>query len=459
MRVVICGAGQVGYIIARHLAGEHNNVTVIDQEASLIQRVNDTLDVRGLVGFAAHPDMLEAAGAAEADMVIAVTFADEVNMVACQVAHSLFNVPKKIARVRHQSYLQPIWSDLFSRDHMPIDVIISPEVEVAKAVKRRLEVPGAFDMIPFAGDQVRVIGVHCDQDCPIIDTPLRQLTELFPDLNIVVVGIRRGDRMIVPTGDDQMLAGDEVYFIADTRHVTRALATFGHEEREARRIIIVGGGNIGLALARSLEDDDPSLRIKIIELNKERAETAADALNRTVVIHGDALDADILAEANVEATETIVAVADDDEVNILTSLLAKRYGCKRAVTLVNNASYIPLITSLGIIDAAVNPRATTVSTILQHVRRGRIRGVHSLEDGAAEVIEAEALETSPLVGKPLKDVQIPTGMIVGAVVRDGTPIIPRGDTVINVGDRVVMFVLAETVRKVEKMFSVRIDFF
>ena len=241
--------------------------------------------------------------------------------------------------------------------------------------------------------------------------------------------------------------------------MTRALATFGHEEREARRIIIVGGGNIGLALARSLEEDNPSLRIKIIELNKERAQTAADALSRTIVINGDALDADILSEANVEATETIVAVADDDEVNILASMLAKRYGCQRAVTLINNASYIPLVTSLGIIDAAVNPRATTVSTILQHVRRGRIRSVHSLEDGAAEVIEAEALETSPLVGKPLKDVHMPTGMIIGAVVRDGTPIIPRGDTVINVGDRVVMFVLAETVRKVEKMFSVRIDFF
>jgi len=458
MKVVVCGAGQVGYNIAKHLASEHNDVTVIDQERSLIQRVNDSLDVRGMVGFASHPDMLEAAGAEEADMVIAVTFADEVNMVACQIAHSIFNVPTKIARVRHQSYLNPAWRDLFSRDNMPIDVIISPEVEVARAVKRRLDVPGAFDVIPFADDKIRVIGVICEPECPVVDTPLKQLTELFPDLNIVVSGIHRGDRLIVPTGDDQMLVGDQVYFVADNDHVTRALTVFGHEETEARRIIIVGGGNIGLDLARQIEAEDPNVRLKMIELARDRAEIVADAVHRSVVINGDALDSEILREANVQATETIVAVTDDDEVNILASLLAKRNGCQRAVTLINNASYGPLIASLGI-DAAVNPRATTVSTILQHVRRGRIRGVHSLRDGVAEVIEAEALETSSVVGVPLRDVDMPTGVIVGAVVRGEQVIIPRGDTVIEVGDRVVVMALAEMVRKVEKMFSVQINFF
>ena len=458
MKVVVCGAGQVGFNIAKHLAGEHNDVTVIDQEATLIRRINDSLDVRGMVGSASQPDMLEAAGAAEADMIIAVTYADEVNMVACQVAHSLFNVPTKIARIRHQSYLKTIWRDLFSRDHMPIDVIISPEVEVARAIKRRLDVPGAFDVIPFSNDRIRVIGVSCAEDCPVVDTPLKQLTELFPDLNIVVSGIWRGDKLIVPTGDDQMLVGDEVYFIADARHVGRALTVFGHEEVEARRVIIVGGGNIGLDLAQQLEADDHNVRLKLIELSRERAEKIADSLNRSVVINGDALDSEILREANVQATETIVAVTDDDEVNILASLLAKRNGCQRAVTLINNASYVPLITSLGI-DAAVNPRATTVSTILQHVRRGRIRAVHSLRDGIAEVIEAEALETSTLVGVPLRDAKMPAGVIVGAVVRDDAVIIPRGDTVIEVGDRVIVMALAETVRKVEKMFSVRLEFF
>jgi trk system potassium uptake protein TrkA len=354
--------------------------------------------------------------------------------------------------------LSPIWRDLFSRDHLPIDVIISPEIEVAKAVVRRLHVPGAFDTFPFADGKVQVIGVSLGEDCPVIETPLRQLTELFPDLNIVVVGVVRGDAMIVPVGDDQLLAGDEIYFVADTEHVPRAMGLFGHEEREARRVIIIGGGNIGLCLASFIEEEGAGVRAKVIELDTARAEFVADQLERTVVINGNALDRDILIEANAPQTETVVAVTDDDQVNILGSLLAKRNGCERALTLINNTGYGPLIASLGI-DVALNPRATTVSSILQHVRRGRIRGVHSLRDGMAEVIEAQALETSSLVGTPLRDAGTPAGMIVGAVVRDQEIVIPRGDTVIEVGDRVIMFALADMVRHVEKMFSVRLDFF
>jgi len=458
MKVVVCGAGQVGYAIARHLSGEQNDVIVVDQNPQLVQRVNDTLDVQGMVGFGSHPDVLERAGAGDADMLIAVTYADEVNMVACQVAHSLFNVPTKIARVRAQSYLQPGWRDLFSREHMPIDVIISPEVEVATAVLRRLHAPGAFDTIPFADGRVQVVGVRLGESCPVIDTPLRQLTELFPDLNIVVVGVIRGDRMIVPGGDDQLLVDDQIYFVADAGHVPRAMTLFGHEEQEARRVIIIGGGNIGLFLAGLIEKERKGVRTKVIEINADRAAFVADRLNDTVVINGDALDRDILIEANVEHTETVVAVTDDDEVNILASLLAKRNGCERALTLINNAGYGPLITSLGI-DVALNPRATTVSSILQHVRRGRIRGVYSLRDGMAEVIDAEALETSSLVGTPLRETRMPAGVIVGAVVRGNSIVIPRGDTVIDVGDRVIMFALADAVRQVEKMFAVRVDFF
>ena len=458
MKVIVCGAGQVGFNIARQLSGEHNDVTVIDQSPDLVKRIHDNLDVHGLVGFASQPDVLEAAGASDADMIIAVTFADEVNMVACQVAHSLFNVPTKIARVRAQSYLRPIWQDLFSRDHMPIDVIISPELEVARSAERRLEVPGAFDMIPFGDDKLRLIGVRLTDECPIVDTPLRQLTELFPDLNIVVVGVDRGGKLLVPTGDDQMFVGDEVFFISDREHVSRALSLFGHEEKEARRIIIVGGGNIGLFLAESMERDHPSVRVKIIELDLVRAEYVAERLERSVVINGDALDSEILVEANAGSTETVIAVADDDEVNILASLLAKRHGCQRAITLINNSGYGPLLASLGI-DAVVNPRASTVSTILQHVRRGRIKAVHSLRDGVAEVIEAEALQNSPLVGVPLRDVNLPPGMIVGGVLRGDNVIIPRGDTVIQVKDRVIIFALADAVKRVEKMFSVRLDFF
>jgi len=458
VKVIVCGAGQVGYAIARRLAAEQNDVIVIDQQPQLVQRVNDTLDVQGMVGFASHPGVLERAGAEGADMIIAVTYSDEVNMVACEVAHALFNVPTKIARVRNQSYLAPEWRALFNRDNLPIDVIISPEIEVAKAVLRRLDAPGTTEMAPFAGDRVRLVGVVCQAECPVVDTPLRQLTELFPTLNIVVVGIMRGERMIAPTGDDRMLVGDEVFFVAEEAQVGRALSAFGHEEQEARRIVIVGGGNIGLYLALEIERAHTSVRARVIELNKARAEEIADKLGRTVVINGDALERDILLEANVQNAETVVAVTDEDEVNILASLLAKRNGCQRAVTLVNNAGYASLLASLGI-DAAINPRATTVSTILQHVRRGRIRAVHTLKDGLAEVIEAEALETSSLVGRPLKDARLPSGVIVGAVVRGEQVIIPRGDTVVQAKDRVVIFALAEAVRKVEKMFSVRLDFF
>lgn len=458
MKVIVCGAGQVGSNIARYLATEGNDVTVIDQSAELIQKISDTLDVQALVGFASHPNVLEAAGAADADMIIAVTLADEVNMVACQVAHALFNVPTKIARVRHQSYLQPIWADLFSREHLPIDVIISPEIEVARAVARRLQVPGAFDMIPLADGKVRVIGVVCTENCPIINTPLRQLTGLFPDLNIEIVAIVRNDRPIIPSGDDQMLAGDEVYFVCDTNHVTRAMAAFGHEEPEARRVIILGGGNIGLCLAEEIEEKHPGVSARIVEVDRRRAQFIAQRLNRTMVLHGDGLDPDILEEANVRATETVVAVTNSDEGNILASLLAKRYGCQRAITLINKTTYQPLVNPLGI-DAIVSPRSITVSSILQHVRRGRIKSVHSLREGFAEIIEAEALETSTLINMPLKDIRMPAGVIVGAIVRGQEVIIPRPSTIIKPNDRVIILAELGQVKKVEKMFAVRLEFF
>jgi trk system potassium uptake protein TrkA len=461
MKVIVCGAGQVGFNIARYLAMENNDVTVIDQAADLIGKVNDLLDVQAFVGHASHPDILEQAGAADADMLIAVTYADEVNMVACQIAHSLFNVPTKIARVRQQSYLNPIWADLFSRDHMPIDVIISPELEVARAIGRRMSVPGAFDMIPLADGKVRVVGVRCTERCPIIHTPLRQLTSLFPELNIIVVGILRDGGVIVPASNDQMLPGDEVYFVADAAHLPRAMAAFGHDERSARKVVVVGGGNIGLNLARELSEARQGISTKVIEIDRDRARKVAQALPGVTVIQGDALEIEILEEANVATAETVVAVSNDDETNILASLLAKRSGVERAVTLINKPSYGPLITNLGI-DVVVSPRAITVSTILQHVRRGRIRSVHSLGDGFAEVIEAEALETSPLVGTPLNEIELPDGVIVGAVVRgteNGQVIIPRGATVIEGSDRVILLATADAVKQVEKMFAVRLEFF
>ena len=458
MKVIICGAGQVGFNIARYLSSEGADITLIDQSEDLVAKIADSLDVQGLVGFASHPDILERAGASDADMVIAVTYADEVNRVACQICHSLFDATTKIARVRHQSYLNPLWSDLFSRDHLPIDVIISPEIEVARAISRRLEVPGAFDVIPLVDGKVSLIGVHCTSETPILDTPLRQLTALFPELHILVIGLQREGRSVVVTPEDVMLEGDDVYFVADTAHLARAMAAFGHEEKEARRVIIVGGGNIGLGLAEIVEEKYPHVAMKLIEINKERAEYVAQQLKRTVVIHGDALDQEILEEANVKATETVIAVSNDDEVNILTSLLAKRFGSQRAVTLVNSTTYSPLIGTLGI-DTVVSPREITVSTILQHVRQGRIRSVHSLSEGFGEIIEAEALETSSLVGVPLREADLPEDVMVGAIVRGEEVIIPRGDTVIKPKDRVVIFAAASAVKSVEKLFAVRLEFF
>ncbi|MBT3659825.1 MAG: Trk system potassium transporter TrkA [Rhodospirillaceae bacterium] len=458
MKVIVCGAGQVGYNIARHLALESNDVTVVDQSPELVRRINDNLDVNGIVGQASHPAVLDQAGARDSDMLIAVTATDEVNMVACQVAHSIFEVPTKIARIREQGYLSPLWANLFFRDNMPIDVIISPEIEVARAVTRRLQVPGAFEMIPLVEDKVKLIGVRCDDDCPLVNTPLRQLTQLFPDLSIVIIGLMRDGQPIVPTSEDQMLPGDEVYFVVDSEQVGRAMAAFGHEETEARRLLIFGGGNIGFFLAQEIEREHHWVRTKIIESDRERAESIAGKLEKTMVIQGNVLDSEILEEAGVATTETVVAVTNDDETNILASLLAKRYGCQRAITLINKGTYENLINSLEI-DVTVSPRNITVSTILQHIRRGRIHSVHTLREGFGELIEAEALETSELVGRPLKEVNLPSGVLLGAIVRDGQMICPGGSTVVEPHDRIVLFAAAEVIRKVEKMFSVQLEYF
>jgi trk system potassium uptake protein len=458
MRIIVCGAGQVGYNIARYLAGAGNDVTVIDQRQELTQKIGESLDIQAITGFASHPEVLEQAGARDAELLIAVTNADEVNMVTCQIAHSLFNIPTKIARVRHQSYLQSRWQDLFRREHMPIDVIISPELEVAKAIARRLEVPGATEVTPFAEDRVRLIAARCGPDCPILDTPLRQLTFLFPDLHLTCVGIMRGDRFFIPTGDDHLIAGDEVYSVVETSHLPRAMRAFGHEETMAERIVISGGGNIGLFLAHEIEAARSHVTMTLIERDAERARFIADKLTRSVVLHGDVRDREILEEANLRSAQAIVTVTNNDEVNIMVALLAKRYGCQQALTLVNNNVYGGLLGSLGI-DVVVNPRETTVSSVLQHVRRGRIKSVYSLRDGEAEVFEAEALETSPLVGQPLKDARLPSGVIVGAIVRGNEVIMPRADTVIRARDRVVVVARAAVVKKVEKLFAVRVEYF
>ncbi len=458
MKVIICGAGRVGFGIAERLSQESNDVSVIDTSPSLVNVIRETLDVRGYVGHGAHPDVLARAGAEQADMIIAVTLYDEINMIACQVAHSLFNVPTKIARIRSQSYLATHYSDLFSREHLPIDVIISPEVEVGKMVLRRIALPGATDAVRFADDLVVMVAIECTEDCPVVNTPLEQLSELFPDLNATVVGVWRNEELFVPRSDDQLETGDLAYVICARDHVRRTLGLFGHEETEAGRIVIAGGGNIGYYVAQAIEQRQPRTKVRIIEHNRERAVEIADRLRRTVVLHGSSLDQQILAEADIHDAELMVALTNDDQVNILSSVMAKRLGCKSNLTLINNPSYQDFTKTLGI-DAHINPRAVTISKILQHVRRGRIRAVYSVQKGSAEVIEAEALETSPLVGTPLRDLDLPDGVRIGAVLRDKKVIRPEGTLRIKAKDRVVMFATVQTVRNVEQMFRVSLEFF
>ncbi len=457
MRIIICGAGQVGYNIAAQLTHEDHEIVVIDQQESLIGKLNDSLDAQGIVGFAAHPNVLRRAGADEADMLIAVTNSDEVNMVCCEVANTLFNIPTKIARIRNQEYLEPEWKRLFAADRLAIDVIISPEIEVAEAILRRLHAPGAMDMMPFVDDTIRVLAVRCEKNASLNNVPLSLAQHRMEDLKMKILGVSHQGTVTFPRADLILHTDDIVYFLCDTKDVKKALALFGHAEKEAQRIIILGGGNIGYTIAQELEDE-PDVQVKVIELNMARAEEIVETLKQTPVIHGSGLDAEILAECGIEKTDTIIAVTNDDKVNILASLLAKRHGCQRSIVLVNHNTYVPLLGNLGI-DVAVNPRESTVSSILRHVRRGKINSVHTILDGAAEIIEAEAVATSPIVGKTIEGLKLPKGIVFGAIVRKGKVIIPDGSTMIEEEDNVLMLATADMVGKVEKLFSVSLEFF
>jgi trk system potassium uptake protein len=458
MKVIVCGAGQVGYTIAGYLAEEGNNVTLIDQDPERVAQISETLDVVGVVGHASHPDVLARAGAADAEMIVAATHSDETNMVACQMAHSLFNVPVKIARVRDQSYLDPQWSAVYHRDHMPINVLISPEIEVARSVANRMRVPGAFNVIPMADGRVQMVCVICRPDCPLINTPLKHLTPLFPDLTIEIVAIVRGETKIIPTGNDEMKAGDEVYFLTDTNHINRAMMSFGFNEPQTRRVLIAGAGKIGVRVAEELSRTMKGISIRMVEFDAEKAQAVSEQLPDVTVLYGDAMDKEILREANIGSSEAMISVMNSDERNILTSMLAKQNGCERAIALVNNEIFMPLVSSLGI-DAVINPRAITISTILQHIRRGRIKAAHSLRDGFAEILEVEALDTSAVVNTPISEIRKPSGMIFGMIVRENEIIVPKPNTVIRPDDRVIILAAHGQVKTVEQMFAVRPEYF
>ncbi|MAN99077.1 Trk system potassium transporter TrkA [uncultured Roseovarius sp.] len=459
MKVIICGAGQVGWQIARHLSGERNDVTVVDNNPDLVRRATDTLDVQGITGFASYPDVLDRAGARDADMIIAATYSDEVNMVTCQVAHSVFGISRKIARLRSQSYLDAIYSDLYRRDHMPIDVVISPEREVAQAALQRLASPAAFDTELFMSGQAQLMGIRLEEDCPVLNTPLRQLSDLFSTLRVVVLAVRREGRLFAPEAGDQLFAGDECYLFAPIEDVPRTLEVFGKSQKKQERVVIIGGGNIGLAVAQALETRPGGrIRAKVIEKSRSQAERAADALERTIVLNGDGLNSALLAEAGIARADAVLVVTDDDKTNMLAAVRAKSEGCPFAVALINDPTMVPLLEPLGI-DAYINPRATTVSSILRHIRHGKVRGVYSIGDAEGEVIEAEVMSTSSIAGAAIRDIDFPEGVLVGAVRKGGKIHKPAGGLRVEAGDVIVIFAMAADVAAVEQLLQVSIDFF
>ena len=460
MNIIICGAGRVGFTISKILSEQGHSITVIDQSSEDIQKIDDTLDVKSIVGKGTYPSILEKANAADADMIIAVTRNDEINMLICQIAFSIFNVPKKIARIRSQDYLNPKFTKVYNKENLPIDVIISPEIEIAKSLQRKLEAPGSLDNVPFANNKIRLLEILIDENCPIKDIKLNELTKKFPKLNSNIMGVIRDEKFVLLKKTDVMLKDDKAYVVINASQMNETLTAFGHTEKISNKILIIGGGNIGFNLAKNLEESFDSARVKIIEKNKERAELIASQLNNTIVINGDALDEEVLLEANLEEVQTVLALTNDDEDNLMVSVLVEKFAKdndelsdKRTMALINKPNYSLLQTSLKI-DDFIDPRMNTVSSILKHIHKGTIENAYSILNGEYEIIEAEIIETSELVNKELKNSNLPDEIRIGAVLRGDEVIIPRSNFVFKKQDIVVLLAKKDFLHVVENMFRI-----
>jgi len=452
MNIIICGAGRVGFTIAKLLSEQNHSITVIDQSSEDIQKINETLDVKAIVGKATSPTILENANSKEADMIIAVTRNDEINMMICQIAYSLFKIPKKIARVRAQDYLDPKFSRLYNKENLPIDVIISPEIEIAKSIQRKLESPGALDNIPFASNKIKLLEILIEDSCPISEIKLNELTKKFPKLNANILGVIRDEKFIFLKKNDVMKKNDKAYVIINSDQTKETLSAFGHNEKISNKILIIGGGNIGFNLAKSIEVSFEDARLKIIEKDKKRAELIANELNNTIVINGNGLDEDILAEVNLDDVETVIALTNDDEDNLMVSVLVEKFSKnKKTMALINKPNYSLLQSSLKI-DDLIDPRMTTVSSILKHVHKGTIETAYSILNGDYEVIEAEIIETSELINKELKNCELPDEIRIGAVLRKNEIIIPRSNFIFKKEDIVVFLTKKDQLPLVESMF-------
>ncbi len=457
MKIVILGAGQVGSSIANNLAREDNDITIVDVDAPRLKELQDRLDIRGVIGHASHPKVLVRAGIEDADLVIALTNSDEVNMAACQVAYTMYNTPTRIARVRSAEYLDH--PELFSRAHCPIDVLISPEQLVTRHIKRLIEYPGALQVLDFADGRAQLVATRADKNSPLLGEQLWRLRKQLPTtVDARVAAIFRGDRAIIPEGNTMIEENDVVFFLAARRHIRTVMAELAQIGKPVRRTILAGGGNIGSALAKALERDQ---HVKIIERHRERAAMIAEDLEKTIVLVGDCADEDLLREESIDQTDVYCALTNDDEANILSSMLAKRLGAEKVITLINRPAYADLVEA-GSIDIAVSPQQVTMGALLTHVRKGHMVKVHSLRQGAAEAIEAVAHgdeTSSKVVGRKIEEIDLPSGTTIGGIVRGDQVIIAHHDTVIQAEDHIILFVVDKRqIRSVERLFQVAVTF-
>jgi len=457
MKIIILGAGQVGISTAEILAKEDNDITLIDNVASQMEGLQDRLDIRTIVGSASHPSVLEQAGGPDADLILAVTDQDEVNMAACQVAYTLFRTPKKIARIRSVEYLTH--REIFSDDSIPVDVIISPEQLITQHVLHLIEYPGALQVVDFAGGKIKLVGLKAYHGGPLVGRELRTIREDLPTVEARVAAIYRHDRPIIPEGDTIIEPNDEVFIVAAAPHIPIVMSEFCAVEAPGQNIMLVGAGKIGLQLARTLEQNN--YQVKLVEHGAERARQVAEQLDATIVLRGDAADQDLMLQENIDAMDVFCSLTNDDEANILSAMLAKRLGAHRAMALINRSAYVDLIES-SVLDVAISPSLITVGSLLTHVRRGDTIAVHSLRRGAAEAIETIAhgdATSSSVVGRRIEEISLPSGTRVGALLRNQEVIIPHHDTVIEAEDHVILFVIDKKhIRDVERLFQVKVTF-
>lgn len=459
MKTIVCGAGRVGGQISRRLAAEGTAVTVVDNSDSAVQATVEASDVEGIVGFASHPDVLERAGARDASMIIAATQSDEVNMMVCQVAYSLYSIPQKIARIRSHQYLHPSARTMFRSTHMPVDDIIYPERDVAEAIIHWFEAPVARDVMPFLDDHVRFVRIGLGEDCPVLETPLRELSELFEGLHAVVLSMQRGDEMRVASSEDELKLGDEVRFVVPTSQLGRTLGLFGQEILPVRNLLVVGGGNIGATVAELAAQREGIARLRVIERERTRAAAVSSQIPKSVVLLGDALNPEIFHEARADLADVVVAVTNDERVNLLSCALAKDAGARRTLALVTSDDMRPVARRLGI-DSIINPEAATVSSILRHIRRGSIQAIHTVPGHSGDVLEATVHSTAPIEGKKLGEAGLPEGSRLGAVLRaDGTLKEVGGELKFENGDRIILLAQGQDMRKVEALLQVSASFF